>query len=75
MRLAPFVAASLIGLSAAASAPATRLAAQDVEMWGERYGTRPPPAYFEQLAADPDALLAETARGASARLHAAMGAG
>jgi len=30
---------------------------------------------IDGLAADPDALLAETARGASARLHAAMGAG
>ena len=72
MRLAPFVAASLIGLSAAASAPATRLAAQDVEMWGERYGTRPPPAYFEQLAADPDAF--RFGRGRTARLRARMDA-
>ena len=36
MRFASFTAAGLIGLSAAASAPAGPLAAQDVEALGER---------------------------------------
>ena len=72
MRFATFAAAGLIGLSAATSAPAGPLVAQDVEALGERYGTLPPAAYFEQLAADPDAF--RFARGRTARVRARMDA-
>jgi M6 family metalloprotease-like protein len=34
-------------------------AAQDVEMLGEHYGTRPPEAYFQELARDPNAYQFE----------------
>ena len=39
-----------------AAAGSTPLRAQDVEMLGRIYGTRPPDAYFERRAADPDAF-------------------
>ena len=42
------------------------LAAQDVELLAERYGTTPPDAYFEQLGADPSAF--RPSRGWRARL-------
>ena len=42
------------------------LGAQDVELLGERYGTTPPDAYFEQLARDPSSF--RPSRGWRARL-------
>ena len=53
---------------------AGRLGAQDVELLAERYGTTPPPAYFEELARNPGAY--RPARGWRARLglSAALGA-
>jgi hypothetical protein len=41
--------------------------AQDVEMFGERYGTRPPQVYYEQLSRDPGAFA--FTRGRTARLR------
>lgn len=52
--------------------PAGTLAAQDIEALGERYGTVPPAAYFEQLAADADAY--RFGGGRTARLRARMAA-
>ena len=46
--------------------------AQDVEMFGERYGTRPPQVYYEQLSRDPGAFA--FTRGRTARLRARMAA-
>lgn len=43
----------LLGALLASPPPA---GAQDVEMLGREYGTRPPPAYYETLARDPDAF-------------------
>lgn len=45
-------------------------AAQDVEMLGRRYGTRPPPAYYETLRQDPGAF--QFARGRTARMRRLM---
>jgi M6 family metalloprotease-like protein len=46
------------------------LAAQDVEMLGRRYGTRPPAGYYRELARDPEAF--QFRRGRAARLREAV---
>jgi M6 family metalloprotease-like protein len=43
------------------------VSAQDVEMLGLRYGTRPPDAYFREMARDPDAF--QFTRGRAARMR------
>ena len=65
IRLTPVLSALLI----LAAAPA---AAQDVELLGERYGTRPPQSYYDELARDP--LAFQFMRGRTARLRARMAA-
>lgn len=57
-----------LALALALAAPPAATAAQDVEMLGERYGTRPPDGYYRELAANPDAY--EFARGRAARARA-----
>ncbi|MEQ1856724.1 MAG: M6 family metalloprotease domain-containing protein [Longimicrobiales bacterium] len=59
-------------------ASAASLPAQDVEMLGRRYGTRPPAGYFRELARDPEAFRFTRGRAAPGRaLEAApaLGAG
>ncbi len=51
--LRALLALALVWLVAGAARPAT---AQDVELLGEVHGTRPPPAYFEELRRDPAAF-------------------
>jgi M6 family metalloprotease-like protein len=46
------------------------VSAQDVEMLGRRYGTRPPAGYYRELARDPDAF--RFTRGRAARLREAV---
>ncbi|HUF75375.1 MAG TPA: M6 family metalloprotease domain-containing protein, partial [Longimicrobiales bacterium] len=48
----------------------TGVSAQDVEMLGRRYGTRPPDGYFRELARDPDAF--RFSRGRAVRMREAM---
>ncbi len=66
-RVLPFAVLALLALPAldsggvapgpvAAMAGVVGLAAQDVEMLGEHYGTRPPDAYFQELERDPGAF-------------------
>ncbi|MSR35508.1 MAG: M6 family metalloprotease domain-containing protein [Gemmatimonadetes bacterium] len=62
---APWLGAAL---AAALAAP---VAAQDVELLGQIYGTRPPAAYFERRAADPAAF--EMVHGLAARRRPASG--
>jgi M6 family metalloprotease-like protein len=54
-----------VALALAASARA--LSAQDVEMLGRRYGTRPPEGYFRELERNPDAYRFTRGRAARAR--------
>jgi len=61
---------ALIALFIVLTAP---VAAQDVEMLGERHGTRPPQAYFDRIQSDPGAF--QFARGRSVRLQAEYRAG
>lgn len=58
-------------LVALVAAPAVGWA-QDVEVLGERFGTRPPDAYYETLARDP--LAFQFVHGRAARLRARMSA-
>lgn len=55
---APALVAALTALvaTAAVAAPASAQAIDDVVHLGERYGTSPPPAYFDLKAARPDAF-------------------
>jgi hypothetical protein len=46
------------------------LSAQDVEMLGQRHGTRPPDGYYRELAQNPDAY--RFTRGRAARLRELM---
>lgn len=55
---------AIVVLFGASSAGAS---AQDVEMLGRRYGTRPPQAYYDELIRDPIAF--EYTRGRSLRLR------
>lgn len=67
---------SLIFLAAGAlltSVAPTRVASQDVEMLGARYGTRPPDAYYREMARDRDAY--RFGRGRSARIRPSSAAG
>lgn len=52
--------------------PSSRAAAQDVELLGARHGTRPPAAYYRELARNPDAF--RFTRGRAGRIRPA-GAG
>lgn len=70
-RAAGWVNPSLAAAVVLAFAP-SRLRGQDVEMLGERYGTRPPQAYYDQLDRDPMAY--QFVRGRPARMRAAMAA-
>jgi M6 family metalloprotease-like protein len=59
-----------VGACLAGGYPASA-AAQDVEMLGRRYGTRPPAAYYEQMARDPEAFRFRRGRVARMRTEAA----
>ena len=48
------------------------VSAQDVEMLGRRYGTRPPDGYFRELARDPDAFRFTRGRAARGRVIEAL---
>src|SRR5690606_27495441 len=69
--VASSVLLGLFALGALAAPSAAR--AQDVEMLGERYGTRPPPAYYREIARDRDAY--RFARGRAGRIRAAPAEG
>lgn len=45
-----------LGLAGAVLLPATTASAQDVELLGEHFGTRPPLAYFDVMDRDPNAF-------------------
>ena len=49
------------------------VSAQDVEMLGRRYGTRPPDAYFNEMARNPDAFRFNRGRAARMRNARAFG--
>ena len=57
-----------IALAIASFSPA--ISAQDVEMLGRRYGTRPPDGYYRELARDPEAF--RFTRGRAMRMREAM---
>jgi M6 family metalloprotease-like protein len=57
-----------IALAIASFSPG--VSAQDVEMLGQRYGTRPPAGYYRELARDPQAF--RFTRGRAARMREAM---
>ena len=54
------------------AAHAQSAAAQDVEMLGRRYGTRPPDAYYQEMARNPDAFRFTRGRAARMRNAAAL---
>ena len=55
------------------SVPPAGVASQDVEMLGARYGTRPPDAYYREMARDRDAY--RFGRGRAARIRPSSAAG
>ncbi|MEX0836982.1 MAG: hypothetical protein WD101_01530, partial [Gemmatimonadota bacterium] len=55
--------------------PSSRAAAQDVELLGARYGTRPPAAYYRELARNPDAFRFTRGRAGRIRPTGSGGSG
>lgn len=47
---------ALVAVAASLGVPVPALAQEDVELLGRLYGTTPPPAYYQQRAADPSAF-------------------
>lgn len=60
---------SWLAVALAIGAWSPELSAQDVEMLGQRHGTRPPAAYYRELARDPEAY--QFSRGRARRLREA----
>lgn len=55
--------------------PSSRAAAQDVELLGARHGTRPPAAYYRELARNPDAFRFTRGRAGRIRPAGSRGGG